>query len=858
VCPVAGSRCISATCGNGVLETPREQCDDGLNDGSYGTCGPDCFLASHCGDAVVDAPQEACDDGQNDGGYGGCRPNCQPDPHCGDGLITHAETCDDTNATAGDGCGADCQVESGYLCRLAGAACALDSCGNGTREAGEGCEDGNHVSGDGCDETCTRVELGFDCPVDGVPCGAKACGDGIVAGLETCDDGNATDGDGCSRRCQLEGGWVCNLPNAPCTTTVCGDGVVEGTEQCDDGNDLPLDGCLLCQLELGWACPAGLPCYQTVCGDGVLEGAEQCDDNNPTGADGCDALCQRETGFACPTVAQACHQTVCGDGTREGDEACDDANLAAGDGCDPLCGVEPIYDCSNGVCTPTCGDGITLYPFEDCDDGNLTSGDGCSSLCTREPGWSCTDFSLSAPASIDVPIVVRDFRGYDEVGTGDGFINGNGHPDFQSYGCAIPTTGLVQPALSADGKPAFASLTGSNVCGQQLSSQASFEQWYRDTNQVNHTVVLTLALGQDLAADPTGRTYVYDSTNIGGFFPIDGLFYGNTPGNAHNFSFTTEFHAYFEYRGGETLNFNGDDDVWAFINGRLAVDLGGLHPPSGGSVTLSNTDDPSLGLVYDPRFDIFEGGIYEIAFFHAERHTSGSNYTLTLAGFVNTGITFCDAVCGDGFLRGTEQCDDGNLDPGDGCSATCTLEPRPDCGNNQLDAGEACDDGNIVASDDCTNQCQLALCGDHVVWAGFEECDDGNAVDSDLCTNACTLPICGDGVVGPGETCDDGVNNGSYGSCTWDCARPTAHCGDGIVDTLNNELCDDGVNDGLYGTCNADCSLAARCGDGHIDTAYGEGCDDANTTYGDGCNGVCLVEVGWQCVGEASVCTPIN
>jgi len=47
VCPVAGSRCISATCGNGVLETPREQCDDGLNDGSYGTCGPDCFLASH-------------------------------------------------------------------------------------------------------------------------------------------------------------------------------------------------------------------------------------------------------------------------------------------------------------------------------------------------------------------------------------------------------------------------------------------------------------------------------------------------------------------------------------------------------------------------------------------------------------------------------------------------------------------------------------------------------------------------------------------------------------------------------------------------------------------------------------------
>ena len=34
----------------------------------------------------------------------------------------------------------------------------------------------------------------------------------------------------------------------------------------------------------------------------------------------------------------------------------------------------------------------------------------------------------------------------------------------------------------------------------------------------------------------------------------------------------------------------------------------------------------------------------------------------------------CAPVCGDGFLRGKEECDDGNRDNNDGCSADCRLE----------------------------------------------------------------------------------------------------------------------------------------------------------------------------------------
>jgi len=708
-------------------------------------------------------------------------------------------------------------------------------CGDGRKnQANEECDDGNSVPGDGCSGVC-KVELYYTCPEEGKPCISQiVCGDGMLGPGELCDDGNTTSGDGCSAKCNLvEPGYNCRTPGKPCQRVyLCGDGITDPNEGCDDANKTDGDGCdTKCRLEIGFKC-AGSPskCSPTMCGDGKLEGAESCDDGNKVPFDGCSPLCQAEP--AC-TTGQAC-TSKCGDGIILGNEACDDGNLRDGDGCSKDCKVETDFGftCKNNsaTCAMAADGKCTLHVpaiFRDFKGANETGGHpdfeqgGTNKLTIT--GLVKKDLDADGKPvyaggtnnakikSVDsfaqwyrTSSVNKELAG--EIILWDngkgGFVNrfGANGEQFKGWPQTVmgnpveETPGVIKPArvyqcqqqsvvdpmtMMTTNVPA--SCTADPVCAAPAANEECEDRClgYGDVQNFPCLTTIQYFDGQPL------------------FFPVDSLATGTqygqiTPAYAinwkteetvdqvkmpkkHNFSFTSEVKYWFKYDAAATpsqLDFTGDDDVWVFVNGHLAVDIGGYHIPQNGSVTLDRAHATTYGLE--------DGKVYPIAIFHAERQTKASSFRLTLAGF-STARSDCGPNCGDAKIAPGEECDEGtaeNTGEYNKCKPDCTLGPRCGDATLQMEAGEQCDlgaDKNVGAYNGCAPNCQTGpRCGDAVVQTQYEKCDDGK-------------------------------NNGDYGTCNGDCTL-APHCGDHVQQADHGEECDDGnavAGDG----CNPACKL---------------------------------------------------
>ncbi len=740
----------------------------------------------------------------------------QDTPGCGNLMQDMGEECDDGNTMGGDGCSAACRVEADYVCPQVGP-CTPDMCGNGHLASFEACDDNNTNSGDGCSGDCKTIEPGWECRVPGKKC-VPLCGDGVLTGTEQCDDMNAMSGDGCSSTCLVEAGWSCTGTPSKCTKSQCGNGVVEAGEACDLGMNNGLFygdgmGCSkTCTPEPKCRDGATTRACDTHCGDGNIDDGEQCDDGNQLDGDGCSKTCMTEPGFTCMTMEKD-DSSPCSTGTGN----CLELPIIYRDfdGQDQATGhPDMFYYSSKQLCVPnasgravatngTCWDSdsvplcqgvasATLNADGKPDVGTnttckcrFTDWDGTGPIGSSGTGVTqCSDSGGNTHNRIETTVkVVENATGSfkqwytdstlsDKVqgvlelapiaGGSYQFSSSNGrtvnddlHDIFM--GVAIPATNGAPANTLSSG---FFPLEN----GKRHKYCNLWEYWMTGLA----TACATGGTGAPPQQwDPKGSYTAMMAGTGGPVKPVTGVM--------RNFYTTTEARYLFKYNGSLSLAFYGDDDVWVYINGHLALDLGAPHERLQGAVTVTGdtaawtiqTTDVNNNVT--PAMNgtgtvatlggLTNGKIYEIAVFHADQHPRESNYQLTLQGFTTTESN-CMPTCGDGVATAAEECD---------------------CGNGSVPVPDGCPGPNMDGVyGGCDSSCHFGgWCGDGIV-NGPEECDNGTdngahyTKDCSMrgCTTACTLAgCCGDGIINAneGEQCDDGPNNGT-GRCHKDCS----------------------------------------------------------------------------------------
>ena len=254
-------------------------------------------------------------------------------------------------------------------------------------------------------------------------------------------------------------------------------------------------------------------------------------------------------------------------------------------------------------------------------DGSVNSDGSEDGLYNRKKGAGRTGF---------------DSRGVPMFGSG---VN----EDFGQGGCeGDPMTGMVEKELGENGLPVRAADFPSDC-----KNSTHIDSWFlpevigEDAAGNKYDNVTCREL--ELSLDDEGYWYaqIDDSSPEGGLFLLDDFrwldsaktvenpHYDSLPGlevkgvrGYHNFGFAMKIQATFQYIPGQYFEFNGDDDVWVFINNRLVVDIGGQHGQASGAVNLDTIGQN------DVTQKLIPGQTYPFHIFYAERHQYESNFKM--------------------------------------------------------------------------------------------------------------------------------------------------------------------------------------------------------------------------------------
>ncbi len=525
----------------------------------------------------------------------------------------------------------------------------------------------------------------------------------------------------------------------------------------------------------------------------------------------------------CAAVQAVCISNNCGNGIVDPGEVCDDGNIMDGDGCS--------HDC---LSKEACGNGI-VDPGEACDDGNTFNG-------TCPNGGTCNSNADCGGDKCAADKCSHDCKSLQ--------VCGNDIVDFDE----VCDDGGTSDGKCPDGAPCNANAD----CGGAKCSPDGCSKDCESNETCGNGIV-------DL-----GEVCDNGSANAIGSACEPGCQTGNGCGNGI-------------VDPGEQCDdgnmINTDDCVSCKFArcGDGFVDSTGsdfseqCDPGSAGETSTcnSNCTTPTCGDgIVNPDFE--PDGV------HGEQCDNGpGNNANNLACTAMCQIN----VCGDGFQGPGEDCDLGSANGTSSVVGSCDIQcHKVGCGNGIVDPGEQCDPqtvftnpANPIDTASCDSDCTAVFCGDgHKNAAAGEVCDQGSANGTacaygaepgvcDRCSLDCktdnpsqAVPYCGDGIQNGPEQCDTGAGNGTtscpYNTscqvCSATCtlvAGVEPKCGDGIVETEDNEQCD-GIHlngatcatviTGSTGTglactpsCRFDTSKCVTCGDGVIEA--GEQCDGA-------------------------------
>lgn len=246
------------------------------------------------------------------------------------------------------------------------------------------------------------------------------------------------------------------------------------------------------------------------------------------------------------------------------------------------------------------------------------------------------------PETLWQPVIYYDFRANGtnpEFERGGGFGVVNTFPDMvQRKGLRYTRTDAAWFGLDSIGKPIrgpspryncgverwFQSNAGYNVTYKYAGGPADCtESPATAASNFSNIVIrdsLPFVRRTDLGANAYQFKRFAPPLSAAAFTPLDGLGFGHEgkrdiSGGLHNFSFCMEIHTLFEHTSGMEFEFNGDDDVWLYVNDSLIMDIGYVHPSISASVNL---DD--LPLTF--------GETYSLDFFYCERQTRSSSIDL--------------------------------------------------------------------------------------------------------------------------------------------------------------------------------------------------------------------------------------